>query len=59
MEAKKYLIWIFKFDLDGGKLFFYLSIFSCMGDNHKHDLFFEMGRKTKIERVLEKENIEL
>ena len=28
-----------------------------MGDNHNHEFF--LGRKTKIERFLEKENLEL
>ena len=32
-----------------------------MGDNHKKDFFLlqEMGKETKIERVLEKENLDL
>ena len=59
METGNFLIQFFKVGLDGGKFLFHLFICSCTGDNHKYFLFREIGRKTKMKRVLEKENFEL
>ena len=60
MEAKNFLIQIFDFGLDGGKLFFHVFLCACVGKNHKQFFFMrEIVRKTKTKRVLEKENFEL
>ena len=48
MEVEESLIQFYEFGIEGDKFFFYLSICSRVGDNHKQDFFLsEMGGKKK------------